>query len=232
MDGTSEPVETAAQCALRLPKIRAAILPFVGDDGYTAALGRAVRVNGAWAAATLPLLWQQAPHMALAAVPAPRCHLYDGAIRSVALEAWRSEGVAKSWQLPRLRSLSYTYRDSFKRAAPRIAAFLPRCAATLTALSIQYDSRPDEDTKRKLSQPWLPDAGFRRDRDNQFRRMGSTFAVLALIARLPALRQVSLEPTITQEAVQGLTQLRMENPFPSLSHFDSVIRINAAEGLC
>jgi hypothetical protein len=60
----------------------------------------------------------------------------------------------------------------------------------------------------------------------------ATIGLFAVLAECPALREVSLEPTITSEAVQGLVRREIADPFPSVVACDFVISRGAVAALC
>jgi hypothetical protein len=121
---------------LRLPELFAEILEHLDPRClYTAA-----RVNRAWAATALLLLWRRPPAKALHVVPAKRCHVYDAAIRHVAVMVDKKRPMKKAWTLPRLRELALVYYHLTSNSQPAMQAFVSQYATQLSRLTIWCDS--------------------------------------------------------------------------------------------
>ncbi len=120
--------ENPVQRVLRLPEL----LPEIFEHLDRAALSAAVRVNRAWAAGGIPILWRYPTRKALGALPAKRCRAFDASIRGVEMRVMLKRPTGKKpWALPRLQRLTCAYRD-LAAERPKMLAALQRHAATLT----------------------------------------------------------------------------------------------------
>jgi hypothetical protein len=204
--------EDPQQRVLCLPELRVEILEHLDPRWLYAA----ARVNRAWAATALPLLWRRPPRKALHVVPAKRCHVYDAAIRHVAVMVDQKRQMKKAWTLPRLRELSLIYYHLASNSMPAMLAFVSRHAAQLSRLTIWCDS--------------LARAGEVRD-CVECRTESASVELLQEIVRCRGLVSLTLGFLLTDRAIRTV-HADPANPFERLRELHVHVEPKALPTLC